>query len=86
VGISIAGPSGVVRWGYHLAARLGAWSFDGQTFRATVIESDPIRLAQSGLRISATLGEAITLADRPVASLSVSAGALVARLGPREAT
>jgi len=45
----VQGATAELRWGYYLAARLGAWTIEDQALRATVIERDTFRMAQRPL-------------------------------------
>ena len=75
--------SAEIRWGYHLAARMTGWSFDGVHIRATVTEADPFALSQSGLQF-VMLRDGRPDGQRPIAWMNITDGAFVARLGPKE--
>lgn len=47
--ITMRGSAAEIRWSYHRAADLGAWSIDGWHLSATVVASDPFRLSQQPL-------------------------------------
>lgn len=47
--IAIKGVAGEVRWSYHRAASLGAWTLEGTHLSASVVEADALRLAQHPL-------------------------------------
>lgn len=52
---SIVGAAAELRWGYAVAATLGAWSVNGEpgawTFDAEIVKSDSFRLAQRPLTV-----------------------------------
>ena len=80
--VHVSGMRAELRWGYHLAAALTDWSFDGTHFRATVETSDPFRLSQSPL-VLVLLTDGRPDGERPITWYRVTGGVLVARLGPR---
>jgi hypothetical protein len=52
----IRGAHASIKWGYHVAAQLGAWTFagsgvDGGQVSATVVSRDAFRLSQSPLTL-----------------------------------
>ena len=47
--ITIKGEGAEVRWSYHKAATLGAWTLSGDKLTATIASSDPFKLAQTPL-------------------------------------
>ena len=85
--LTIHGPEGVVRWVYHSAATLGAWTLTvtpaGGDLTATVVSADDFKLSQQGLtfRWSRQNGSAWVW---PIQSLHVADVTLTARVGPQE--
>ena len=83
--IRITGKTGEIRWGYHTAATVGAWTIqhDGMTgcdLTAALESVDDFRLSQAPLLFQ------VPRPDRPpwrwpVESVHVMNGSLVARLG-----
>jgi len=49
--ILVRGPSAVIRYGYHRAATLGAWSITNGRLTADVQSADAFRLTQSPLTL-----------------------------------
>jgi hypothetical protein len=47
--IALRGSAGEVRWSYHRAASLGAWTLEGSQLSAAVTEQDALRLSQQPL-------------------------------------
>jgi hypothetical protein len=47
--IALKGLAGEVRWSYHRAASLGAWTLEGTHLSASVREADTLRLSQHPL-------------------------------------
>ena len=45
----LKGAAAEVRWGYHRAAELSQWEYDGTTLTATVVQSDPFAVSQQPL-------------------------------------
>ena len=85
--LTMTGPDGAIRWGYHTAATVGAWTFTadatGGNLTAQVVTADDFKLSQQELtfRCNRQKGPAWVW---PVQSLSVAGGTLTARLGPQE--
>lgn len=79
--IVVTGDSATLRWGYQVAAELGAWTFEAPLLYATVLSSNPVVLAQSGLELE------LRQANRPparraVVGMDISDRAITIRLGP----
>jgi hypothetical protein len=47
--VTIRGPAGEVRWGYHIAASLGAWTVVDDRLTATVVSADDFKVSQRPL-------------------------------------
>jgi len=47
--VVMRGAAGEVRWSYHRAAELGAWTLEGDQLSARLLTSDTFRLSQSPL-------------------------------------
>jgi hypothetical protein len=80
--IVVSGDGGTVRWGYHVAATLGAWTFDGAVVQAQVDSYDPVRVTQSGLTFEVQQMNRPPMV-RPVIWIQVTDGAATLRLGPK---
>lgn len=84
---AIRGPSASVHWGYHSAARLGAWTITasdmGGELTAKVESADTFKLSQPALtfRVPRPNG---SVWKWPILSLQYADGRLSARLGPQE--
>ncbi len=82
--VRVHGASGVVRWGYHPAATLGAWTITASPDRvllltAAVQASDALRIAQRPLTFAALIaGRTLTW---PLVSVSISGSQLTGTLG-----
>jgi hypothetical protein len=83
--ITVAGVGGTVRWGYAVAATLGAWTIDTGLFSADVVTVDTFRIAQSGLVLELSAPDGRPPASRRLVEVRVvDAGRrLSARLGPK---
>lgn len=81
--IRITGKTGVIRWGFHPAATVGAWTIQndaaGVALTAAVDTVDPFRLTQAPLTFQAAVGAGTW--RWPVESVTVLDGTLTARLG-----
>ena len=85
--VTVTGVQGSVRWGYHRAVELGAytvtrdeqgaWSLSGH-----VVSADTVRASQSPLVFVAPHQDGSW--RWPILDLQLADGALTARLGPKE--
>ena len=85
--VSLSGVEGAVRWGYHSAAILGAWSISrtetaAVVLTATVAQADAFRLSQRPIVFVAHHAKGTW--RWPIASLQVTGASLTAVLGQRE--
>jgi hypothetical protein len=71
-----------VRLGYHLAARLGHWKVEGDSFTAAVETVDGFRITQSPLTLEIQNADGIPT-RRPLGDVTVYQGQLSARLLPK---
>ena len=78
----IEGVTATVRYGYQLAAKLGAWKVEDGWLVARVEMADPYRLAQSPLTLEIP-NQAGPPTERPLADVTVVQGQLSARLLPK---
>lgn len=86
---TVRGVEGALRWGYHAAGALGAWTVtkgdDGAwSLSATVVSLDTFKAAQRPLSFVAT--HATGAWRWPIETLEIQGAALTARLGPKERT
>ncbi len=81
--IALKGLAGEVRWSYHRAASLGAWTLEGTTLSATVIEADTLRLSQSPLSFVVPRPKG-TAWSWPIGTVRVDGTTLHAELQPEE--
>jgi hypothetical protein len=88
MGMTITGASASIRWGYQVAATLGAWTITredgGVSLTATVVKGDTFRLSQRPLVLHATHPRGAW--RFPVLALQISGVSLSAVLGPQEKT
>lgn len=81
--LRVKGAAAELRWGYHRAATLGAWSVGGTpgawTFTATVVEADTFRVSQRPLKVVTPNGW-----HWPVFTLQMTGTSLTAVVGPME--
>ena len=86
--LTIRGVTASLVWGYHPAAVLGVWTVrkdeDGWGLEAHVQSTDKFRVTQQPLTFVAT--HATGAWRWPVITLAMTAGAVTARLGPKEAS
>lgn len=75
---TIRGKVAEIRWGYHLAARLGSWTLDGGVLSATVLDVDTFRVSQSPLTV------VIGGISRPIDGLQIAGWTLTASICPQE--
>ena len=84
---TIQGTSGVIKWAWHDAATLGAWTLTtrdtGGDLTATVTSSDDYTLTQPALTFCVTRQNGITW-KWPVNTLFIADGTMHASLGPQE--
>jgi hypothetical protein len=80
--VTMRGPEGAVKWGYHTAASLGSWSVTGQTLTAKVVSVDTCAVTQQPLTF---------VVPRPrgawrwtVTALHIADGTLTASVSPQE--
>lgn len=85
--ISIRGAAGEVRWSYHRAASLGAWTLTpgsaASTLTASVVSLDTFKVSQQPLTfvVPRPTGRVWRW---PVLSLQISGTEMTATLGPQE--
>lgn len=85
--VTVGGPAGIVRWGYHCAASLGRWTVtqdeSGHQLTAEVVSADAFKVSQRPLTfvVDRQAGAAWRW---PVVSLQVTGQTLTASLGPME--
>jgi hypothetical protein len=77
--IVIEGVAATVRLGYQRAARLGAWTVDGDWFVAQIVEFDAFRITQSPLTLEIEHKDGAPT-RRGLAGVTVNRGQLSARL------
>jgi len=81
--IVFSGPSARIRCHYALAATLGPWRIDGDTFTATIAQADGFRLTQTPLTLEIDNADGIPtrrhLVGIRVAGSTVSARVLLQR-------
>lgn len=78
-----SGPTGQIKWGYHRAATVAAWTWTtGGDLRATVTEADAFLLQQAPLTF--VVPRPAGAWRWPVITLEVTGAMLYARLGPQE--
>jgi len=79
--LAIRGASAELRWGYHKAARLGAWTVAGTagawTFTAAIVEHDAFKVSQRPLLVVTPNGWRWV-----VHTLQITGGALTASILP----
>ena len=85
-GLTIEGPPGTaeIRWGYHVAARLGAWGVHNDTLSAGVVDADLLRLAQPGLTFAVVRPNGLPWTWPIVQLTLIGDQQLTATLGPKE--
>jgi len=85
--IAIHGQAGEVRWGYHPAATLAAWTITmdplGGDLTGEVVSADALRTSQPSLTFEVVRQNAPSW-SWPVLSLHIADGRLSARLGLQE--
>lgn len=81
--VTIRGPVGEVRWGYHCAASLGAWSVEDDRLTAKVVHADAFKVSQRPLTfvVNRPLGRTWTW---NVGSVQIADETLTAVLDPQE--
>lgn len=79
-----SGASGAVRWGYHVAARIGRWTIseDGQTVVGALEAHAEMVCAQSPLVFVVDAGKGQW--RWPVRDLTVTGATVTLTVGPRE--
>jgi hypothetical protein len=90
--IEVGGAEAIVKWGYHVAMRLGAWRFTGSgsgggVVNARVVEHDEFRSGQSPLTLVLVMtgGDGVTAAVKwPVQALEVDGQTARVHVGPCE--
>ena len=86
--VTVSGVTGSLRWAYHEAALVTAWTVtrtgDVWTLSATVGKSDAFRVSQRPLRFVAPHAHGAW--TWPVESLQMTGASLTAVLGPPEKT
>lgn len=78
------GASGVVRWGYHTAARLGAWTIgeQGTHVRAVLTEVNETAIGQSPLWFEVPVAGSTW--RWPIRDLAIAGTTVTLTVGPRE--
>jgi len=84
-GLVLEGPPGTgeLRWGYAVAATLGAWGLERGVLTARVLEVHPLRVAQPGLSF-VVMRPGGTPWVWPVLGLTLDGDRVTATLGPKE--
>lgn len=86
MGLTVKGMDGSIRWAYHTAALIRAWTIEhgdqGYTLSATVVKSDIFRISQRPLVFIAPHVKGVW--RWPVIELQISGASLTAKLGPRD--
>jgi len=84
--MAVSGVKGSLKWSYHEAGVLGAWTVttvEGvRTLSAALVSSDAFRVSQRPLRFVAT--HATGAWTWPIEQLQIQGASLTAVLGPRE--
>lgn len=85
--VTLTGDVGSLRWGYHIAASLRAWTIlrtESGTVQltATFVTQDAIRLSQQPLVFVASHPKGTW--RWPILALQIMGGSLTASLGPKE--
>lgn len=84
--VTITGVKGLLKWGYHEAGTIGAWTVTTdagvRTLSASLVTSDPFRVSQRPLRFVAPHAGGVWA--WPITELQMSGASLTAVLGPRE--
>jgi hypothetical protein len=81
--VTIRGPAGEVRWGYHSAASLGAWTVVDNHLTAQVVQADDFKVAQRPLTFIVHRPSGRTWSWN-VGSLQIAGETLTAVLDPVE--
>ena len=84
-GLTIEGPAGTseIRWGYHSAIALGAWTIASGVLTARVLELHPWRVTQPGLSfVVGRPGGSPWI--WPVLAITIADDVVTATLGPKE--
>lgn len=79
--IALKGSSGEVRWSYHRAASLGAWTIEGTQLSASVTAQDAYRLSQQPLTFVVPRQNGHTW-SWPLSSVRVDGATLYANVNP----
>lgn len=86
MGLIVTGVRASVRWGYHAAATVTAWTVtrddSGWVLTATLVTSDAFRLSQQPLTFEAPHAHGVW--TWPIQTLQIAGAALQARLGPKQ--
>lgn len=84
--LTVTGVAGSLRWGYHQAASLSAWTVtrtpDGWSLTATVVHADAFRLTQRPLVFVAPTQAGVW--RWPLVAWVITGASLEATLGPKE--
>lgn len=84
--VTVSGVTGLLKWSYHEAGTLGAWTVakaEGVwTLSATVVKADAFRVSQRPLRFVAPHANGAWI--WPITELQISGASLTAVLGPPE--
>jgi hypothetical protein len=84
-GLVLEGPAGTseIRWGYHCAIKVGAWTVQHGVLTARVLEIDPFRVSQGGL-VFVVVRPGGAPWRYPVLELAIAGLDLTATLGAKE--
>lgn len=86
MGLTVRGVAGELRWGYHLAGTVGAWTVTKEpthwTLSATVDQIDDFTVSQRPLKFVATHAQGAW--KWPIDTLEIQGASLVGTLGPPE--
>lgn len=84
--VTVSGVQGSLKWSYHEAGTLGAWTVTTaagvRTLSATLVSSDAFRVSQRPLRFVASHANGAWV--WPIQELQISGAQLTAVLGPPE--
>lgn len=82
--ISITGPTGLLKWGYHQAATLASWEIGagGTTLTAKLVECDHFRVTQAPLTFEVPRPAGAWIWN--VITLQIAGETLTASIAPKE--
>jgi hypothetical protein len=85
--VTVKGASGSIRYGYHVAATVGAWTVtragEGWSLQTTLVQSDAFRLSQQPLAFVVTV-QGVSWRWPIVGALQKTGSVVSAQLGPKE--